>query len=158
VNSSFAGQEEYQILKSQCDELAKEKGIHLVFLIYNTGQIIATSGRTEGKDLTGLAALFAGSMAGATGIAKIFNESVFSTVIYEGPKEHVLMSAIAKAGILIIHFDRLCVSGRVRFLIKKRMCILAAQLEMLKVKYAQLKSPMLDVSEEEIDDFNFGGF
>ncbi len=158
MTSSFAGQEEYQILQSQCDELVKEAGIHLVFLIHNTGQIIVTSGKTEGKDLTGLAALFAGSMAGAIGIAKIFNEPNFGAMIYEGPKEQVLMSAIAQTGILIVHFDRARALGWVRFLVKKRDHIIAAQLEALKVKYAQLKSPMLEVSEDEIDDFNFGGF
>ena len=159
MNSShFAGHQEYQILQSQCDELVREEGIRLVFLIHSTGQIIVASGKTEGKDLTGLAALFAGSMAGAIGISKIFNEPDFSTMIYEGQKEQVLMSAIAEKGILIIHFDRARALGWVRFLVKKRLHVIAGQLEALKVKYAQLKSPMSDVSEEEIDDFNFGGF
>ncbi len=157
-SSQFAGHQEYQILQRQCDELVSEEGIRLVFLIHNTGQIIVASGQTQGKDLTGLAALFAGSMAGAIGIAKIFNEPEFSTMIYDGPKEQVLMSVIDQKGIIIIHFDRTRALGWVRFLVKKRLHIIAAQLLSLKVKYAQLKSPMSDVTEEEIDDFSFGGF
>jgi len=152
------GQEEYRVLQNECDVLAKEEGIHLVFLIHSTGQIIVSSGKSTHSDLTSLAALFAGSMASASGISKIFSEPEFSTLIFEGQKEQIFVSLVSPKGILIIHFDKARALGWVRFMVKKRLHIISAQLESLVDKYAQIKSPMSDISEEEIDNLDFGGF
>ncbi|MDA0713251.1 MAG: roadblock/LC7 domain-containing protein [bacterium] len=152
------GQEEYKILQDQCDELLNESGIQLVFLIYSTGQNIVSAGKQRTEDLTSLAALFAGSMASASGIAKIFNEPEFSNMVFEGQVQKVLLSSIPNKGLLIVHFDNSRALGWVRFQIKKRIPLIAEQLGLLKIKFAQIKSPMSDVSEEEIDNLNFGGF
>lgn len=151
------GQEEYKVLQAECDQLLSEDGIKLVFLIYSTGQNIVSAGKLQTEDLTSLAALFAGSMASASGIAKIFNEAEFSSMVFEGQIEKVLLSAVPNKGLLIVHFDNSRALGWVRFQVKKRIPLIAEQLQLLKFKYAQIKSPMSDVSEEEIDNLNFGG-
>lgn len=151
------GHDDVQSLQNLCDGLASEEGMKLVFLIHTNGQVLVSSRQTLGFDLTGFAALAAGNMAGALGLAKLVKEAAFSTLIYEGTRDLVLVCSVESKALLVVHVDREKTLGWARFQIRKRIGDIAHQLESLMEKFATQKSPLADFLDDEIDSLNFGG-
>jgi predicted regulator of Ras-like GTPase activity (Roadblock/LC7/MglB family) len=151
------GHEEHSVLQMLCDQLASESGVKLAFLIHTNGQILVSSGQLKDVDLTGFAALAAGNMAGALGLAKLVKEASFSTLVYEGTRDLILVCGIDAHAILVVHVDRDKTLGWVRFQARRRLSDMAFALDSLMKKYATQKSPLHDFLDEEIENLNFGG-
>ena len=91
----------------------------VVFLVDKNGQLITSSGQTNGIDTTSLASLTAGNIAATGGLAKLIGEKEFSILFHEGEKDNIHISIIGHRVILVVIFDERSSLGLVRLRVKK---------------------------------------
>ncbi len=89
-----------------------------ILLIENSGQLITTAGKTQGLDSTSLAALAAGHIASAGGLAQLIGEKEFSIVVHQGVQRHLYIALIGRV-ILLVIFDYHTPPAKVRLRVKK---------------------------------------
>ena len=78
------------------------------------GSLMAQQGFTEGLDTTSLAALAAGAFASTREIAALIGEPEFSVLFHQGRKDHIHISLVDDASILMVLFDDRTTIGMVR--------------------------------------------
>ena len=99
--------------------LVAESGAKSAFLIDKDGQLITSSGETEGIDQTSLASLAAGNIAATGGLAELIGEREFSILFHEGEKDHIHISLVGQRAILVVIFDDRTSLGLVRLRVRQ---------------------------------------
>lgn len=138
------------------DRLTKEANAKVVFLVDKNGQLISSSGETEGLDTTSLASLTAGNIAATGGLAKLIGEKEFSILFHEGEKDNLHISIIGQRVILVVIFGSQSSLGLVRLRVKKVSEELAQIFESLARKAeAEAESgdsPFAEITDDDIDN------
>ena len=138
------------------DRLTKEANAKVVFLVDKNGQLISSSGETEGLDTTSLASLTAGNIAATGGLAKLIGEKEFSILFHEGEKDNLHISIIGQRVILVVIFGSQSSLGLVRLRVKKVSDELAQIFESLARKAeAEAESgdsPFAEITDDDIDN------
>ncbi len=101
------------------EKLTKEANAKVVFVVDKNGQLIASSGETEGLDATSLASLTAGNIAATGGLAKLLGEKEFSIQFHEGERDNIHITIVGGRVILVLIFDQRSSLGLVRLRVKK---------------------------------------
>lgn len=154
---SSIGQDELLSLQTICDDLGAESGVHLVALLHRDGQMLVNAGDSERYDLTSLAALSAGSMAGARGMAELINEDDFIAIVHEGQHEKILLWPVEKSAILVVHFDNDRTLGYIKYRVRRQIHELSQKVEDLLEKFRQNDPRALAISDDDFDTLHFGG-
>ena len=94
-------EEEFNLVTDVIKRLVSSANAKVVFLVDKNGQLITSSGHTEGIDTTSLASLTAGNIAATGGLAKLIGEKEFSILFHEGEKDNIHISIIIKILIYI---------------------------------------------------------
>jgi predicted regulator of Ras-like GTPase activity (Roadblock/LC7/MglB family) len=137
------------------DQLIKEANAKVVFVVDKNGQLISSSGETEGLDTTSLASLTAGNIAATGGLAKLLGEKEFSILFHEGEKDNLHISLIAQRVILVVIFDERSSLGLIRLRVKKTTEKLTEIFESLAKKAAEAEagsSPFAEITDDDIDN------
>jgi len=137
------------------DQLVKEANAKVVFVVDKNGQLISSSGETEGLDTTSLASLTAGNIAATGGLAKLLGEKEFSILFHEGEKDNLHISLIAQRVILVVIFDERSSLGLIRLRVKKATEKLTEIFESLAKKAAEAEtgsSPFAEITDDDIDN------
>ena len=137
------------------DQLVKEANAKVVFVVDKNGQLISSSGETEGLDTTSLASLTAGNIAATGGLAKLLGEKEFSILFHEGEKDNLHISLIAQRVILVVIFDERSSLGLIRLRVKKTSEKLTEIFESLAKKAAEAEagsSPFAEITDDDIDN------
>ncbi len=148
-------EEEAQQVSEIIDQLIKEANAKVVFVVDKNGQLISSSGETEGLDTTSLASLTAGNIAATGGLAKLLGEKEFSILFHEGEKDNLHISLIAQRVILVVIFDERSSLGLIRLRVKKTTEKLTEIFESLAKKAAEAEagsSPFAEITDDDIDN------
>ena len=148
-------EEEAQQVSEVIDQLVKEANAKVVFVVDKNGQLISSSGETEGLDTTSLASLTAGNIAATGGLAKLLGEKEFSILFHEGEKDNLHISLIAQRVILVVIFDERSSLGLIRLRVKKTTEKLTEIFESLAKKAAEAEagsSPFAEITDDDIDN------
>ena len=108
-------------LRDCLDELLKKSGAHTALLIEKSGQLLASAGVTDTRNVESLAALTAANFSATVAIAKIFGEDEFSLLFHKGKKENIHFSNLGEDLILVTVFDNSTSLGVVRLHVQKAM-------------------------------------
>ncbi len=112
-------EEEFRKVTDVVTRLVPNANAKVVFLVDKNGQLITSSGLTEGIDTTSLASLTAGNIAATGGLAKLIGEKEFTILFHEGEKDNIHITIIGHRVILVVIFDERSSLGLVRLRVKK---------------------------------------
>ncbi len=145
--------EEYRRITQVCVKLGREANARMVYVIDKNGQLITSSGETDGLDSTSLASLVAGEIAATGGLAKLMGEKEFSTLFHEGSRDNLHISVVGSRVILVVIFDNRSSLGLVRLRVKKCSEELVAILERMlqRAEEPANQSPFAEITDEDID-------
>jgi predicted regulator of Ras-like GTPase activity (Roadblock/LC7/MglB family) len=138
-------------------DLVVQSRARVAFLIDRIGQLIAAAGAVDEIDGTSLAALAAGNMATAGGMATALQEDGFRAQLHEGDKSRLQIQSVGRQGaILVVVFDDQTSLGLVRLRVNKAIDALGKILDELEQQQAA-KAPKptagaAKLTDEEIDD------
>jgi len=130
----------------------------VVFLVDKNGQLITSSGQTDGIDTTSLASLTAGNIAATGGLAKLIGEKEFSILFHEGEKDNIHISIIGHRVILVVIFDERSSLGLVRLRVKKTGEELEKIFEVIDTKSVTdqsglgVDSPFAEITDDDIEN------
>lgn len=130
----------------------------VVFLVDKNGQLITSSGQTDGIDTTSLASLTAGNIAATGGLAKLIGEKEFSILFHEGEKDNIHISIIGHRVILVVIFDERSSLGLVRLRVKKTGEELEKIFEVIDSKSGTdqsglgVDSPFAEITDDDIEN------
>jgi len=130
----------------------------VVFLVDKNGQLITSSGQTDGIDTTSLASLTAGNIAATGGLAKLIGEKEFSILFHEGEKDNIHISIIGHRVILVVIFDERSSLGLVRLRVKKTGEELEKIFEVIDSKSGSdqsglgVDSPFAEITDDDIEN------
>ena len=147
-------EEESGEISEVTSKLLKEANAKSVFLVDKDGQLISSSGDTEGIDSTSLASLTAGNIAATGGLAKLIGEKEFSILFHEGEKDNIHISIVGQRVILVVIFDERSSLGLVRLRVKKATDALSVVIEKIlkKMESGPSKEQLLEeISDDDID-------
>lgn len=149
-------EEESKQVNAIIDKLNKEANAKVVFVVDKNGQLISSSGETEGLDATSLASLTAGNIAATGGLAKLLGEKEFSIQFHEGERDNIHITIVGGRVILVVIFDQRSSLGLVRLRVKKASDELAKIFESLARKAeseaASGESPFAEITDDDIDN------
>ncbi|MDT8316584.1 MAG: roadblock/LC7 domain-containing protein [bacterium] len=149
-------EEESKQVSAIIDKLNKEANAKVVFVVDKNGQLISSSGETEGLDATSLASLTAGNIAATGGLAKLLGEKEFSIQFHEGERDNIHISIVGGRVILLVIFDQRSSLGLVRLRVKKASEELGKIFEALAKKaesqVASGESPFAEITDDDIDN------
>jgi predicted regulator of Ras-like GTPase activity (Roadblock/LC7/MglB family) len=149
-------EEESKQVNAIIDKLNKEANAKVVFVVDKNGQLISSSGETEGLDATSLASLTAGNIAATGGLAKLLGEKEFSIQFHEGERDNIHITIVGGRVILVVIFDQRSSLGLVRLRVKKASDELAKIFEALAIKAeteaASGESPFAEITDDDIDN------
>ncbi|MDH3976235.1 MAG: roadblock/LC7 domain-containing protein [Deltaproteobacteria bacterium] len=149
-------EEESKQVNAIIDKLNKEANAKVVFVVDKNGQLISSSGETEGLDATSLASLTAGNIAATGGLAKLLGEKEFSIQFHEGERDNIHITIVGGRVILVVIFDQRSSLGLVRLRVKKASDELAKIFEALAKKAeseaAAGESPFAEITDDDIDN------
>lgn len=149
-------EEESKQVNAIIDKLNKEANAKVVFVVDKNGQLISSSGETEGLDATSLASLTAGNIAATGGLAKLLGEKEFSIQFHEGERDNIHITIVGGRVILVVIFDQRSSLGLVRLRVKKASDELAKIFESLAKKAesqaASGESPFAEITDDDIDN------
>ena len=153
MNSQFVlFEEEFTQLLAVCSGLRESAAAKAVFLIDKNGQLLASSGDTEGLDTTSLATLTAGNMAATDGLAQVLGEKGFGIQFHEGETENVHISGVDSRIILVVLFDQRSSLGLVRLRVKQATEELGRILESIASETSEGSGSLFDeISDDDID-------
>jgi predicted regulator of Ras-like GTPase activity (Roadblock/LC7/MglB family) len=154
--SPKVGADELVALKRTCDAITAEEGVQLALLLHRDGQVMVASGARQDIDIAGMAALSAGILAGAKGMAMLVNEREFVSVFHEGLSQKLLITPIESSAILTIHFDQRKTLGWVRFQARKHLHDLATHTKKLMHKFENAEPALSALSEDDFEALHFG--
>jgi predicted regulator of Ras-like GTPase activity (Roadblock/LC7/MglB family) len=145
---------EFDRIDKLITDLVVQSRSKLAFFIDRIGQLIAASGELEDIDATSLAALTAGNMATAGGMAKALNEESFGAQSHEGDHSRLHIQCVGRQGaILVVVFDEQTSLGLVRLRVNKTIDTLKQILTTLDEQQArkQTGKGSAKITDEEID-------
>ena len=149
-------EEESKQVNAIIDKLGREANAKVVFVVDKNGQLISSSGETEGLDATSLASLTAGNIAATGGLAKLLGEKEFSIQFHEGERDTIHITIVGGRVILVVIFDQRSSLGLVRLRVKKASDELAKIFESLARKAeseaASGESPFAEITDDDIDN------
>ena len=138
------------------EKLNKEANSKVVFVVDKNGQLISSSGETEGLDATSLASLTAGNIAATGGLAKLLGEKEFSIQYHEGERDNVHITIVGGRVILVVIFDQRSSLGLVRLRVKKAGEELTKIFESLarkaETETGGADSPFAEITDDDIDN------
>jgi len=151
-------EEEFKVVTDVVTRLVSNANAKVVFLVDKNGQLITSSGLTEGIDTTSLASLTAGNIAATGGLAKLIGEKEFTILFHEGEKDNIHISIIGHRVILVVIFDERSSLGLVRLRVKKA----AAELEKIFSEIEEktegeraglgVDSPFAEITDDDIEN------
>jgi len=151
-------EEEFKRVTEVVTRLVSNANAKVVFLVDKNGQLITSSGLTEGIDTTSLASLTAGNIAATGGLAKLIGEKEFTILFHEGEKDNIHISIIGHRVILVVIFDERSSLGLVRLRVKKS----AAELELIFGEIDEksegeraglgVDSPFAEITDDDIEN------
>jgi predicted regulator of Ras-like GTPase activity (Roadblock/LC7/MglB family) len=151
-------EEEFKMVTGVVTRLVSNANAKVVFLVDKNGQLITSSGLTEGIDTTSLASLTAGNIAATGGLAKLIGEKEFTILFHEGEKDNIHISIIGHRVILVVIFDERSSLGLVRLRVKKA----AAELEKIFSEIDEktegeraglgVDSPFAEITDDDIEN------
>lgn len=147
-------EEEHHKLTEICERLVRDALAKAIFIVDEDGQLITATGETAGIDTTGLASLIAGSTAATGGLAQMLGEEEFPVHFHEGRKNHLHVSLIREALILVVIFDERSSLGLVRLRVKRAYRDMEDVLDSLAAKNEkgqQDQDIFGDITDEDID-------
>ncbi len=145
-------EEEQQAFTDTCERLVRDALAKAIFIVDRDGQLITATGETSGIDTTGLASLAAGSTAATGGLAQMLGEEEFPVHFHEGSSNHLHVSLIGEAMILLVIFDERSSLGLVRLRVKRAHVDLEKTLKTLLDKNEKQGSKAMDLFGEITDD------
>lgn len=151
-------EEEFRKVTDVVTRLVSNANAKVVFLVDKNGQLITSSGLTEGIDTTSLASLTAGNIAATGGLAKLIGEKEFTILFHEGEKDNIHISIVGHRVILVVIFDERSSLGLVRLRVKKA----AAELEQIFGEIDEktegersglgVDSPFAEITDDDIEN------
>lgn len=121
--------EDRQQLERLLGDFLRESGALCGIILDRGGYCLVSQGLTHGIDLTSMAALAAGAYASTKELAKLIGETEFSVLFQQGKKDHLLVSLIDAAHLMLVVFDDHTPAGLVHSCAKEHVTRLAAVLE-----------------------------
>lgn len=106
------------------------------------GHCLASQGLTHGIDLTSMATLAAGAYASTKELAKLIGETEFSVLFQQGKKEHLLVSLIDAAHLLLVVFNDQTPAGLIHSYAKENATRLATVLEGARQRQSSPEPPL----------------
>src|SRR5512144_2798123 len=145
--------EDFRQISAICDRLTRETSANVVFLVDKNGQLIASSGASQGVDTTSLASLTAGNVAAMGGLAKLIGEKEFPTQFHEGERESLHMSIVAGRFVLVVVFDAKSSLGLVRLRVRRAAEELGRVFDAIvqRPSAGPAQSPFAEITDEDID-------
>jgi predicted regulator of Ras-like GTPase activity (Roadblock/LC7/MglB family) len=159
-------EEEFRLVEAELKKLHQQTNAKVTILVDKNGQLIASTGETEGLDTTSLASLTAGNIAATGGMAKLLGESEFSILFHEGERDNIHICLIGDRVILVVIFDQRSSLGLVRLRVKKSTETFAQIFDRVAqrsqerdkpraavpdAKAAAAPSPIAEITEEDIE-------
>ncbi|MDP8241259.1 MAG: roadblock/LC7 domain-containing protein [Candidatus Hatepunaea meridiana] len=129
-------------IQSILDRITSDAGTHGVYLVDDSGFLIAEAGDIE-LDRTALAALIAASFAATSEIAKLLGEDTFTQLTQQAVNRHMFISKAGKRHIVIAVFGRETNLGLVKLYVEKAVVHLGVLLD--------YEPPALTGNAEETD-------
>jgi predicted regulator of Ras-like GTPase activity (Roadblock/LC7/MglB family) len=109
-----------------------ETNASYVMLIERSGQLIASQSNNSEEGKSVLGALLAGSFASSREIARVLNESDFTTLIQQGKYESIFAESIVNTWILVIIYHKPTTLGMVQVYSKRAIKELGQIFERVK--------------------------
>ncbi|UCF30967.1 MAG: roadblock/LC7 domain-containing protein [bacterium] len=150
--------EEFKKVNEVVGRLVSNANAKVVFLVDKNGQLITSSGLTEGIDTTSLASLTAGNIAATGGLAKLIGEKEFTILFHEGERDNIHISIVGHRVILVVIFDERSSLGLVRLRVKKSSEELAEIFNEIDQKAESQKtglgvdSPFAEITDDDIEN------
>jgi len=144
-------EEEHELLTQTCERLARDALAKAIFVVDKDGQLVTSTGETQGIDTTGLASLVAGSTAATGGLAMMLGEEEFPVHFHEGKHTHVHVSVIAQEMILVVIFDDRSSLGLVRLRVKRAYSDMNKIYESVQARMGD-DTKKIDIFSEITDD------
>lgn len=145
-------EEEQKAFTEECERLGRDALAKAIFIVDRDGQLITATGETSGIDTTGLASLAAGSTAATGGLAQMLGEEEFPVHFHEGERNHLHVSTLGDAMILLVIFDERSSLGLVRLRVKRAHSDMISVLDALIKKNEQAGNKAMDIFGEITDD------
>jgi predicted regulator of Ras-like GTPase activity (Roadblock/LC7/MglB family) len=151
-------EEEFTRVTEVVTRLVSNANAKVVFLVDKNGQLITSSGLTEGIDTTSLASLTAGNIAATGGLAKLIGEKEFTILFHEGEKDNIHISIIGHRVILVVIFDERSSLGLVRLRVKKSAAELGLIFGEIDEKSEDersglgVDSPFAEITDDDIEN------
>jgi len=151
-------EEEFKRVTEVVTRLVSNANAKVVFLVDKNGQLITSSGLTEGIDTTSLASLTAGNIAATGGLAKLIGEKEFTILFHEGEKDNIHISIIGHRVILVVIFDERSSLGLVRLRVKKSAAELGQIFGEIDEKSEDersglgVDSPFAEITDDDIEN------
>ena len=151
-------EEEFKKVTEVVTRLVSNANAKVVFLVDKNGQLITSSGLTEGIDTTSLASLTAGNIAATGGLAKLIGEKEFTILFHEGEKDNIHISIVGHRDILVVIFDERSSLGLVRLRVKKAGDELEEIFQQIDQKTEGEKSglgvdsPFAEITDDDIEN------
>ncbi len=151
-------EEEFKRVNEVITRLVSDANAKVVFLVDKNGQLISSSGVTEGIDTTSLASLTAGNIAATGGLAKLIGEKEFTILFHEGERDNIHISIVGHRVILVVIFDERSSLGLVRLRVKKAGGELERVFEEIEAKAAKehggfgVDSPFAEITDDDIEN------
>jgi predicted regulator of Ras-like GTPase activity (Roadblock/LC7/MglB family) len=145
-------EEEQKEFAQVCERLVRDALAKAIFIVDRDGQLITATGETTGIDTTGLASLAAGSTAATGGLAEMLGEEEFPVHFHEGERNHLHVSLLGDAMILLVIFDERSSLGLVRLRVKRAHADMEDILERLIAKNEKQGNQAMDIFGEITDD------
>ncbi len=147
-------EEEFRLIATICERLAREANARAVLLVDKNGQFITSHGEVANLDTTSLASLTAGNIAATNGLAQLIGEKEFPNVFHEGQKDNLHLSIVAQRAILVVMFDHRSSLGLVRLRVKRANDELATIFTAMVKKAASGSqiTPFGEITDDDIDN------
>jgi len=144
-------EEEHELLTQTCERLARDALAKAIFVVDKDGQLVTSTGETQGIDTTGLASLVAGSTAATGGLAQMLGEEEFPVHFHEGKHTSTHISVIAQEMILVVIFDDRSSLGLVRLRVKRAYSDMNKIYESVQARMGD-DTKKIDIFSEITDD------
>ena len=151
-------EEEFRKVTDVVARLVSNANAKVVFLVDKNGQLITSSGLTDGIDTTSLASLTAGNIAATGGLAKLIGEKEFTILFHEGEKDNIHISIVGHRVILVVIFDERSSLGLVRLRVKKAATELEQRFSEIDEKTEGertglgVDSPFAEITDDDIEN------
>jgi predicted regulator of Ras-like GTPase activity (Roadblock/LC7/MglB family) len=140
-------------LRRGMERLLQESAAHSAMLVDRGGQLLVQAGDRPEFDATTFATLTAADFSANDQLARLLDETDFTSLFHQGERESMLVADIARRAILVVLFDSRTTLGLVRLRLRPVVEDLARVVEAMMARDAQAGAPrpILAGADEEID-------